>query len=527
MATSFMRWTGGLPRYLRDIQAEIEEYVTDFGLDYFQTFFEVVNYDEMNEIASYGGFPTRYPHWRFGMEYEKMKKSSRYGLSKIYELVINNDPCTAYLLEGNSTVDQKLVMAHVFAHCDFFKNNPWFANTNRHMIDEMANHGSRIRGYMDKFGVERVENFIDLCLSLDNLIDIQNPPSPRSKVAKDNDRDEDKDVLGPGDVPQIKSKSYMDKYINPPEFVEKQRKRKLEESKKEARFPVNPEKDVLGFLMEHAPLKSWERGVMEIIREEAYYFAPQGQTKIMNEGWATYWHSRTMTEKALDASEIIEYADHASGVTATHGGQLNPYKMGLELFRNIVERWNKGQFGKEWDDCDDMEKRENWNTELGLGAEKIFEVRKTYNDITFIDDFLTYEFAREQKMFSFGYNNSHRRYEIESRKFSVIKQQLLTQLTNMGQPSIQIADANANNHGNLLLMHDHRGVDLDPAYTREVLTNIYRIWKRPVAIITAGNAKPLLASFDGTDFKEEEIEKSACSCSEDEGDDSCSGECDH
>ncbi len=499
------RWTGGLPRYLREIQEEIEGYARGFGLDFFQTFFEILNYDEMNEVASYGGFPTRYPHWRFGMEYEQLKKSSTYGLSKIYEMVINNDPCTAYLLEGNSTVDQKLVMAHVFAHCDFFKNNAWFAHTNRRMIDEMANHGSRIRGYMDRYGTERVENFIDVCLSIDNLIDIQNPPMPRIRVTDDDDEfgNEDDQTLGPGDVPKLKAKGYMDSYINPPEFLEKQREEIAEEAAKAASFPINPVRDVMGFLMEHAPLKPWQRGVMEIIREEAYYFAPQAQTKIMNEGWATFWHSKIMTEKALDASEIVDYADHTSMVTASSGRSLNPYKMGVELFRSIFERWNRGRFGKEWDECDDMDRKESWNEEAGLGMEKIFQVRKIHNDITFIDEFLTYDFVIESKMFAFSYNPHHRRYEIESRQFAEVKQQLLMQLTNMGQPIIRVLDANFDNRGELVLKHDHQGVDLDPGYTQEVLTNLYNIWSRPVLIKTIGDGKPIYAKFDGSEFKEE------------------------
>ncbi|MDJ0762183.1 MAG: SpoVR family protein [Myxococcota bacterium] len=500
------KWTGGLPRYLKEIQQEIEVYAHDFGLDFFQTFFEVVNYDEMNEIAAYGGFPSRYPHWRFGMEYERLRKYSTYGLSKIYELVINNDPCTAYLLEGNSIVDQKLVMAHVFAHCDFFKNNAWFAHTNRRMIDEMANHGSRIRGYMDKYGTERVENFIDLCLSIDNLIDIQNPPVPRVRVAE-KATEEDDETLSPGDVPRLKAKPYMERYINPPEFIQAQREAKAEKNARAARFPSSPVRDVMGFLMEQAPLRSWQRGVMEIIREEAYYFAPQAQTKIMNEGWATFWHSKIMTEKALDASEIVDYADHTSMVTASSGRQLNPYKMGVELFRHIVDRWNKGQFGREWDECDDLHTREAWDKQAGLGLEKIFEVRGIHNDITFIDEFLTYDFVRQSKLFSFAYNAHHRRFEIESRQFDQVKQRLLMQLTNMGQPIIRVVDANASNRGELMLEHDYQGVDLDPNYAKEVLTNLYTIWTRPVLIKTKAEDKPIYAKYDGTEYKEEKIEE--------------------
>src|SRR6201988_2289280 len=160
-----------LPAYLADMQREIETYAREYGLDYFDTIFEVLDYQRMNEVAAYGGFPTRYPHWRFGMDFEGLAKGYEYGLSKIYEMVINNDPCYAYLLEGNSSVDQKMVMAHVYGHCDFFKNNYYFSKTNREMMDAMANHATRIQRYMDRYGVETVENFVDKCLSIENLVD--------------------------------------------------------------------------------------------------------------------------------------------------------------------------------------------------------------------------------------------------------------------------------------------------------------------------------------------------------------------
>src|ERR1700739_1816659 len=161
-----------LPPDLRALKVEIEAHARNFGLDFYETIFEVVDADALNEIASYGGFPTRYPHWSFGMAYEELRKSYDYGLSKIYELVINNDPCYAYLMRSNHTVDQKLVMAPVYGHCDFFKNNAYFGHPNRKMMDEMANHGTRVRRYVEKFGEDEVEQFMDRCKSIEDLIDI-------------------------------------------------------------------------------------------------------------------------------------------------------------------------------------------------------------------------------------------------------------------------------------------------------------------------------------------------------------------
>ncbi|MCK5619020.1 MAG: SpoVR family protein, partial [Candidatus Krumholzibacteria bacterium] len=252
----------------------IEGYARGYGLDFFPVIFEMLDWEEVNMVASYGGFPVRYPHWRFGMQYEYMGKSYGYGLHKIYEMVINNNPCYAYLLNSNLLVDQKLVIGHVYAHCDFFKNNAYFANTNRKMIDEMANHGNRIQRYANRYGFDVVEEFVDICSSIDNLID-PNALFEDEYVTRFNTEEP---PIDQDSVPKLKSKSYMDPYINPPEYLEK-KKEELRKQREEAkRFPAKPVKDVLMFLIEFAPLPNWQRDILSMIREEAYYFAPQGMT---------------------------------------------------------------------------------------------------------------------------------------------------------------------------------------------------------------------------------------------------------
>ena len=335
------------------------------------------------------------------MEYDRLSKSYQYGLHKIYEMVINNDPCYAYLLRANKLIDQKLVMAHVYAHCDFFKCNMYFDGTNRKMMDEMANHATRIRRYMDKHGVSVVEDFIDACLSIENLIDYHYNRAERlyKPIEQEIDEDDIDTESPPLRVPKLKSKNYMDKFINPDSFIKQQLDKLLKQKEKSKKFPSEDEKDVLLFLQEYAPLKNWQRDVLSIIREESYYFSPQGQTKIMNEGWASYWHSRIMTEKALMDSEIVDFADHHSGTVHMRPGTLNPYKLGLELFRDIEERWDKGMFGKEWEECNDFKEKKNWERNW-FCRQKIFEVRRLYNDVTFIDTFLTPEFAQSSN-FSF------------------------------------------------------------------------------------------------------------------------------
>ena len=493
-----------LPANLGEIQVKIEGFARDYGLDFYPTIFELIDSDQLNSVAAYGGFPTRYPHWRFGMEYEQLQKGYTYGLQKIYELVINNNPCYAYLMRCNSFVDQKLVMAHVYGHCDFFKNNNWFIQTNRKMMDEMANHGNRIRRYTDRFGVEEVETFIDACLSIEDLIDIHSPFVKRFEQPNkyDFDRAHD-DVEEPPAPGRFESKHYMESFINPPHVLSAEAERLKKEQAKQTRFPSEPVRDVMLFVLENSPLKPWQLDVLSLIRDEAYYFAPQAQTKIMNEGWASYWHSTIMTRQGLDAADVVNYCDHHSGTLASSPTKLNPYKLGIELFRDIEERWNKGRFGKAYDECDNLAAKRDWDTGAGLGRQKIFEVRKIHNDLTFIDEFLTLEFCREYKMFSFGYNASSDAYEIESREFPKIKQQLLFSLTNIGRPLIAVRDGNYKNRGELFLEHQFGGVELKLNYALDTLVNLQKLWTRPVHIETTLEGAKTILSFDGSEHHTE------------------------
>lgn len=494
-----------LPAELAEWKVKIEAIAKSYGLDFYPTIFEILDWKQMNMVASYGGFPNRYPHWSFGMEYEQLSKSYSYGLSKIYEMVINNDPSYAYLLHSNSMMDQKLVMAHVYGHVDFFKHNLYFAHTNRKMMDQMANHKTRIKRYIDKHGQDEVERFLDVCLSVDNLIDFHSSFMDRHEVPEENLTPREGEAADSSHVRKLKSKDYMDKFVNPTEFIEAQKKKFQDKLDQEKKFPSKPERDVLHFLLEYAPLEPWKRDILSMIHEEAYYFLPQRQTKIMNEGWASYWHSTMMTQKILDPSEFIDYADHHSGTLASHG-RLNPYKLGIELLRDVEDRWNKGKFGKEYDECDDMVAKKNWDLKLGKGREKIFEVRKLHNDLTFIDTFLTPQFCMEQKLFGFDYNKNKNTYEISTRDFQKIKQKLLFQLTNGGQPVISVYDANYKNRGELYLLHHHEGIDLRVDWLQVVLTNLHALWHRPVLIETKLENNDRVYSYNGTehsDFRKE------------------------
>ena len=500
----FFRSRRGLPSELVAAQQWIEGIARGYGLDFCDIVFEMCDYDEINMIAAYGGFPTRYPHWRWGMDFLQMSKGYEYGLQKIYEMVINTVPSYAYLLDNNTYMDQKLVMAHVTGHVDFFTNNAWFKGTNRKMLDQMANHAARVRRHIDRHGEDTVETFIDLCLSIDNLIDPHAAHIRRERPRTEGDIE--RAGLGDG-VQKLPARSYMDKYINPPEVLDEQRKKHASQLQQLARFPEQPLRDVMLFILRHGRLARWQQDILGIIRDEALYFAPQGQTKIMNEGWASYWHTTMMTRDLLEDSEVVDYADHHAGTVAMRPGSFNPYKIGIELYRHIEERWNKGRFGKDWLDCTDVAVKRDWDTGAGLGREKIFEVRRTHNDITFIDTYLTEDFVREQGLFTMEYNKKAGHWVVDSREFQAVKQKLLFMLSNRGNPRIFVTDGNHANRGELELSHQHEGMDIQVEWAERTLRNVCALWGRPVHLVTQVDGERVVLHHDGTSFDAEGLKK--------------------
>jgi stage V sporulation protein R len=489
------------PEELLAAKKQIREQARSYGLDFFNVIYEMCDYEQMNQLAAYGGFPQRYPHWRWGMEYERLRKQHFYGLGRIYEMVINNDPCYAYLQESNALVDQKLVIAHVYGHSDFFKNNLWFSQTNRKMMDEMANHATHVRKHVEKQGQSEVEKFLDICLSVEHLID------PHSMFLKRGPVDElSRDTAREDPVAKFKAKDYLDRWINPREKLEAEAKKRRDEADKVRHAtPARPTRDVLLYLLQHARLEDWQMDCLAIIREESYYFAPQGMTKVMNEGWASYWHSTLMTKHFVDACDVIDYADHHSGTVHMPPGNFNPYKIGIELFRDIEDRWNKGKFGKEYDEAQNLGEKKRWDKGLGAGRQKIFEVRRVYNDVNFIDEFMTPDFIEKHKFYQYGRDPHTGQLRILSRDPVRIKQTMLYHLTNMGQPFIYVVDGNYCNRGELYLAHQHNGPDIEIKYAVETLKNIHKLWQRPVHLQARIDDDMILFSYDGHQPKQQAI----------------------
>jgi stage V sporulation protein R len=206
-----------------------------------------------------------------------------------------------------------------------------------------------------------------------------------------------------------------------------------------------------------------------------------------------------MTQKVLQPEDVVDYAEHHSGTVANHPGRINPYRLGLALLNDIERRWDKGQFGKEWEDCEDLRKKRSWNTGVMMGKEKVFEVWQHFNDVSFIDEFLTPDFIAEHMFFGYEWNDDIEAYTIATRDFKKIKEKLLFGLTNHGRPFIYVVDGNYENRGELYLQHRHEGMDLKEDEARDTLRNIFQIWTRPVHLETVEDGETKVLSYTGKD----------------------------
>ncbi|MBI2632925.1 MAG: SpoVR family protein [Parcubacteria group bacterium] len=357
------------PTELKEQKYRIERKARRAGLDFFKVIFELVDFDTMNEVAAYNGFPNHWNYFLYAQEYEMLRKQRRYGLQTIYELVINTDPAYAYLLMNNKLVEQKTVMIHVNGHVDFFKNNVWFSETNRKMFSEMSVYSHSIAQIKEEVGEEKVEDFIMHCDSIKNLIDHYASLIVRERREEINLLDDKKIPTKQIEKIQIpRGKGYLDKYINPPEWIkeqEEQLKKDIEE-KREIELgrmtPPEPTRDILSFLMRYAPLENWQRRILEIVRDEQLYFAPQAMTKIMNEGWASFWHNKIALEMGgITDAEVVQFADHNAGVLFMSPQHLNPYKIGFTIFKDIEYRWNTGRHGALWTECAFQKVIDRWD----------------------------------------------------------------------------------------------------------------------------------------------------------------------
>jgi len=435
---------------------EITEIARGFGLDFYPMRYEICPADIIYTFGAYG-MPTRFNHWSFGKQFHKMKLHYDLGLSKIYELVINSNPCYAFLLDGNSLIQNKLIVAHVLAHCDFFKNNARFSRTNRNMVESMSATAERIRGYEIEYGTDAVEQFLDAVLAIQEHVDpaLTRPTRPAAQKREEPRKEKS--------APAAASK-YDDLWS-----LDQDDAAEDAADAEKTRFPEKPEKDLLWFIEQHArDLEDWQRDILTVMREEMLYFWPQLETKIMNEGWASYWHIRIMRELDLTPEETIEYSKLNSSVVVPSRGSINPYYLGYKIFEDIEKRY---------------------------GRDYMFEVRELDSDQSFLRNYLTKELVEDLDLFVFEKRGNE--WLITEKAWERVRDQLVASRVNGGFPVIQVWDGDYIKNGELYLKHEYDGTELDVKYLERTLPYVQQLWGRTVHLETIIEDKKIVFTYDG------------------------------
>jgi stage V sporulation protein R len=471
---------------LRDAIDHAWEEAHNFGLDPFPTHFELVPATIMYEFASYS-LPGRFSHWTHGKAYHRQKMQYDFGLSKIYEMVVNTNPSYAFLMDMNSLLQQTFVVAHVFGHTDFFKNNAYFQHTSRRMIDKVSIHADRIAKYEFDHGKAEVERYLDAVLSIQEHVDY-------NLLIRDNE-------------PEKKDKKPVTKPVG--EYDDlwglENKAKKAEEERdqlpgKPPKFPEKPEKDLLLFIMRHAPhLQAWQRDIIEIVRTEMLYFVPQMQTKTMNEGWASIWHSRIMRRLGdmgvISDSDIIEFAQLHSGVLSPSRTYLNPYYIGFKVFEDIERRWNEPT----------KEEQERLGRKPGQGLAKIFEVRELDNDVSFLRNYLTEDLVKDLDLYL--YRKEGDEWVIVEKDWEKVRDGIVASMTNFGTPYLVVENGDYRGNRELYIRHLFEGQELDMVYAEKTLQHVYTLWGRPVHLETLYEGKRILLSYDGERNSKSSLEK--------------------
>jgi len=457
--------------------AKIREQVDALGLDCYPQEFELCNHNDMLAYMAYSGIPSHYPHWSYGKSFEKLKTLYEYGMSGLpYEMVINSIPALAYLMRDNSLCLHILTIAHVYGHNDFFKNNFTFKSTRAEFtIGTFKAHASRVRSYMEdpSIGADKVENILDAA----HALSLQRR---RNLAVKKLSPHEEREQLRANALPPhdpFKSVHRRPDYVEPD--LQK--------------VPLSPEPDLLLFIRDHNPyLANWERDLLTIVDEESRYFIPQIETKIMNEGWASWVHREIMNAIELPQELHLEFLVRHNQVVRPTPGGINPYHLGLKLWTDLKRRY---------DEPTRDEIRENGQPNKD-GMAKLLEVRETDRDQSFLRRFLTEELMREMDLFEYEPKGDDLVISkvADEEGWRGVKEQLIRGVGMGSIPVIRIEDADFGHKRTLYLVHDHDGRDLQLENAEKTLAYVYRLWGREAVIETTLSGKRTLLTFNDRGF---------------------------
>jgi stage V sporulation protein R len=439
----------------------IEKLVRDCGLNYYSQEFEIINYEDMIGYESYVGMPSHYPHWSYGKSYERIKTLHKYNLTGLpYEMVINSNPCIAYLMKDNSLLIQVLTIAHVYAHNDFFKNNRLFkiGTKAEYTVEMFKNHANRIRAYISdpSIGYTRVEKILNAA----HAVKFQT-----ERVVEFQNRLEEKEKPRFAIEENKKEFPYLERYsLNASEGtkVEQQEMKNFDKSNE----------DLLKFISENGRLQDWEKDILSIVREEAQYFIPQIETKIMNEGWASFWHYRLLNQLELPQNMHLEFLRKHNEVIRPLKSSINPYYIGFKIFEDLYNKF---------------------------GPEKIFEVRETERDQSFIRRYLTEELCSEMNLFEYvAAGNDFMVSEVSDDEGWKIVRDTLCNTVGIGSiPTILVADRNQKDN-TLFLKHEFDGRELELSYTYETLKHLVDLWNGKIILTTQLETKQKNITCDET-----------------------------
>lgn len=421
----------------------IEPKAREFGLDFYPQEFEVIGFNEMLGYEAYVGMPSKYPHWSYGKSYEKNRTLYSLNLTGLpYELVINTNPCLAYLMRENTLLLQILTMAHVYGHNDFFKNNRLFKEGTRasYTIEMFKLDAEIIRNYINhpSIGYERVEKILDAAHAL------------RFQVSR---------VVGVKELSQRELReSILNDYNNKLDnrsILDAEIKVELPDLSK---IPLEPQDDVLQFIIDYSELEEWEKTVLKIVRRESLYFMPQIETKIMNEGWASFWHYNILKSLELETGLHMEFLKRHNDVVAPHVGGLNPYYIGFKIFEDLDKKY---------------------------GRDKIFEVRALERDNSFLRKYLTRELCEELNLFQYGKKSFEFVIEEVSDEngWKAIRDNLANTCGLGSIPYIRVIDLNKRDL-TLTLEHVFDGRELEISYAKETLKYLVDLWGHKVILKT-------------------------------------------
>ena len=464
-------WTFELIKAYDDAIGQIAR--DDFKLDCFPNQIEVISAEQMLDAYASVGLPIGYPHWSYGKEFIRNEHDYRKGARGLaYEIVINSDPCIAYLMEGNSMPLQGLVIAHAcYGHNSFFKGNYLFRQWTSAdaIIDYMVFARKYIMSCEERFGLEAVEETLDACHALSDLgVNRYRHPRPLS-VAGEAERQRDREDYAWTQYDEI--------------WTTVPAKRKQEQQARTGPFPADPEENLLYFVEKYSPkLAPWQREIARIVRKMAQYFYPQGQTKVMNEGWATFWHytllNRMYDKGLVDDGFMIEVLTSHTNVITQRGfdqpgyGGLNPYALGFAMMSDI----------KRICEAPTPEDR-TWFPDIAGGDWlKVLDfAMRNYKDESFIGQYLSPKLIRDFHLFAVADHESNDFLEIDSihndEGYRRVRKLLAQQYNRDNMlPDIQVINYERNGDRSLTLRHQlHRGRPLNDD-RHEVMKQLFRLW---------------------------------------------------